>query len=502
MNQNIISEAAEVLRSKIGATKVLTDEFIRASYNHDISLYAYDYSIPGMIILPESVEDVQTIVEEANRLHIPVVAIGGNTFGNGNIESNQGIVVDFSKMNKILEIDESNMTFTVEGGANIHAVNETLHKMGYCYPTYPLCFGPITFGSEVSKNSGGEVGSMFGHVAKRVIGLEAVVGTGDVIVTGSSNTLKTSPNFIQSSLPDLTGVFISAEGAFGLITKVTMQMQVVPKYTAGADVKFEPTKEGFKAACEFVNELRNYKGLICNAHLLDCYSGWLDERFFTGSTDISAEVEEEALQRAGHIVLLEFEGYTSQEECDRKVTDALKIAESHSGVYTGTMMSDIFARAEHGDLKLTEIVYAGGFVGCMIMTNTPYEKMPELYAAWLKNVEELGLPKPYTSMIVAMGDDCCMPFYYPWHPRRELSEEAEWNATMEKWRELANRTYEDALETGSVPYAVSRKWKPYLLDKLDKGYLSYIQGVKKLFDPNNIFNPGVSVFEEAEHESN
>jgi|GEM_PF-2578363 len=498
MNQSFIIEAAQVLRTKIGEKKVLMEEYIRASYNHDISLYSYEYSIPGMIVLPESVEDIQAVVKEANHLHIPVVPIGANTFGNGNVETYGGIIVDLSKMNRILEIDEKNLTFTVESGANIHAVNEQLHKKGFCYPTYPLCFGPITFGSEVSKNSGGEVGSMFGHVAKRVIGLEAVTGTGDVIVTGSSNTINTSPHFIQSSIPDLTGLFVSAEGAYGIITKVTMQMQVVPKFTAGADVKFLPTMEGFKDACDYVSKLRSYKGLTCNAHLLDCYSGWLDERFFTNSPDISPELEAEALQRAGHVVLVEFEGYTSQEECDQKVAAAMKIAEEYGGVPSGTMMSEIFARAEHGDLKLTEIVYAGGFVGTMIMTNTPYDKMPELYEKWLENLDDLGLPKAYSSMIVAMGDDCCIPFYYPWHPRRELSEEAEWNATMEKWKELSNRSFASALETGSIPYVVSRKWRPYLLNKLDEGYLTYIRAVKKVFDPNNILNPGVSVFEEAD----
>ena len=497
MDANIILESTSTLRAKIGSEKVLTDECIRAAYNHDISMYIYDYSIPSIVILPETVDDVREIILEANRLHIPVVPLGANTFGNGNVETYGGIIVDLGKMNKILEIDEKNMTFTVEAGANLHAVNRVLKKKGYCYPTYPLCFGPITFGAEVSKNSGGEVGSMYGHVAKRLIGLEVVLGTGDVIVTGSSNVLEGTPHFIQSGLPDLTSLFVSAEGAYGIITKVTMQMQLVPVAVDGADIKFEATMDGFRAACDFVADLRNRKGLISNAHLLDWYSSWLDERFFSGQSDISDEAGEDARIRNGHTILLEFDGFTSAEECEGKKKEALIIAEKYGGVYSGTMLYDIFSRAEQGDVSLTEIVYAGGYAGTMIISDTPYEKMPLLYELWLKNLDKLGLPKAYSSAIIAMGDDGCIPFYYPWHPRREETTEEEWNETIDKWRKLVDMTFESAMSIGTIPYRVSRNWRPYILGKLEKGYLTYIRKMKDVFDPNNIMNPGVSVFEEA-----
>jgi len=120
-----------------------------------------------------------------------------------------------------------------------------------------------------------------------------------------------------------------------------------------------------------------------------------------------------------------------------------------------------------------------------------------LYELWLKNLDALGLPKAYSSAIIAMGDEGCIPFYYPWHPRREETTEVEWNETIDKWRKLVDMTFESAMSIGTIPYRVSRNWRPYILGKLEKGYLTYIRKMKDVFDPNNIMNPGVSVFEEA-----
>ena len=131
-----------------------------------------------------------------------------------------------SNMNRVIDVDTKNLTFTVEAGAGVHHMNKELKKIGFCYPTHPLNFAPISFGSEVSKNTMGEVGGMYGHVAKRLIALEVVLGNGDVLITGSSRVIKNAPLFLQSGMPDLTQLFVAAEGAYGVITEVTMAMQM------------------------------------------------------------------------------------------------------------------------------------------------------------------------------------------------------------------------------------------------------------------------------------
>jgi FAD/FMN-containing dehydrogenase len=494
MDSNTAEEVIKALRLAIGPEKVLTDDYLRESYTQDLTLYAYSYSTPLLIALPESTAEVQEIVRLANRYKIPVLPLGGATSSWGALDSNGGIVIDMINMNKIIEVDEKNLTFTVQGGASIRDVNVKLRNRGFCYPTYPLCFGPITFASDVSKNSGGECGSMYGHVAKRLIALEVVLGNGEILVTGSSKVLKNAPLFQQSGLPDLTQLFVSAEGAYGVITQVTMQMQMSPVAHRGLDFKFEATPEGFKNACGFASELRKRKGIVANGHLIDFYNIWLVERARTGK-GIDELEEESARKRIGHKVLVEIDSFVSENECETKKEAVLEIAKQYGGIYDGNQMAAMFHAGEMGDASLTKAVYAGGFVGVFWSVDLPYDRLPLFYERWLGLLDQLGLPRAYSSSIIALGDDGCIPFAGPWYKKREHCDPLEWTEVMDKWKKLAQMTFEVSLEIGAIPYRVGRAWRPHMFNNLDPTYLQYIRSVKKMFDPNNIMNPGVSVFE-------
>ncbi len=490
-----IKQIVEILKERLSKEQVADEMYVRAAYNRDISLYSYDYSIPGCVVYPENTQDVVTVIKTANEYMVPVNVVGGQSYGNGNNESHKGIIMDLCRMNKLLQVDADNMCFTVEAGANIHATNRLLKKQGFCYPTFPMGYGPITFGSEVAKDSGGEIGSMYGHVHKRVVALEVVTGTGDVVKTGSSNVISTNAAYIQSGLPDLTQLYVGSECAFGVITKITFQMNLEPYKKCGIDVLFPPTEEGFKNGIAYIAELRKHKGLLANAHLLDWYNGWLAERHLTGNPDVSPEAEEAAKTHQGHTAVIEFESFSDDREIEEKKRIALEVAEKFGGVEHGDMMANIFCDME----ALQTLGYAGGFVGTMIMTKTPYNKLWDLYENFLNRLEQHGLPKAHSSFIVACGDDCTIPFYFPWHKRRDDCTPEDWDKTMKTWYELAFELFDDSIRIGCMPHSISRSWRPFVLDKLDEGYLRYIRQIKKVLDPNNILNPGVSVFEEGDY---
>lgn len=483
------------LKQKLGEEKVSDELYIRSAYTRDISLYSYDYSIPGIIVYPESTEDVVAIIKTANEYMIPVNVVGAQSYGNGNNESHKGLIMDLCRMNKLLDIDGENMAFTVEAGANVHAVNRELKKHGYCYPTFPMGYGPITFGSEIAKNSGGEIGSMYGHVHKRVIALEVVTGTGDIVKTGSSNVIETNAAYLQSGFPDLTQLYIGSECALGVITKVTMQMNLEPYKKCGVDILFPPTDEGLKQAAAFIAEMRNHKGVLANAHICDKYNGWLAERHLTQTPDVSPEAEQAAMGHLGHTAIVEFESFTDDAEIEFKKNLTLKIAEKYGGTEHGDMMANIFCDME----ALQTLGYAGGFVGTMIMTNTPYNKLCDLYDNFLRRLDQHGLPRAHSSFIVACGDDATIPFYFPWHKRRDESEPEDWDNTIKEWHSMAFELMEDSIRLGVMPHSISRSWRPYIMDKLDKNYITYMRGIKKVLDPNNILNPGVSIFEEGDY---
>ena len=490
-----IETAVALLKERIGEEKVADELHVRAMYNRDISLYSYDYPIPGIITYPECTEDVVAIIKTANEVMIPTIVVGAQSYGNGNNDSYGGIVVDMARMNKILHIDPDNMCFTVEAGANIHATNRVLKKQGFCYPTYPMGYGPLPFGSEVSKNSGGEIGSMYGHIHKRLIALEVVTGAGEVIQTGSSNVLDTNAAYLQSGFPDLTQLFVGAECAFGIITKVTVSMNLEPYKKCGMDISFPPNEDGFKQCVAYIQELKNHKGLIANAHLCDFYNSWLAERHLTQNADVSEEAAEAARGHHGHTAVIEFESFSDDREIEWKKTLALEIAERFGGRDNGEFLANIFCDME----ALQTLGYAGGFVGTMIMTNTPYNKLWEMYDNFLHRLDQHGLPQAHSSFIVACGDDATIPFYFPWHKLRNESDPDDWDHTIEEWRAMCFELFEDSIRIGTMPHSISRSWKPYVMDHLEEGYLKYIREVKKVMDPNNIMNPGVSVFEEGDY---
>jgi FAD/FMN-containing dehydrogenase len=373
-------------------------------------------------------------------------------------------------------------------------MNKELAKIGFCYPTHPLNFAPISFGSEVSKNSMGEVGGMYGHIAKRLIALEVVLGNGDVLVTGSSRVIENAPLFLQSGLPDLTQLFVASEGAYGVITEVTMAMQMLPVAWLGLDVSFEGTVDGFKAAVDAVNELRTRKGIIANAHLIDWYTMWAIERGLPGKKFGKIHVDkadgEAARQKYGHIAILEIESFVSEEECRLKQEAIVGICKKYGGKHLGAQMANAFKSGERGDTGMMKILFNEYSPWVCFDSDVPYPSLGTFYEKGLEIIDRNGWPREQMGHVYAMGDESCLPFFWTLQDVHDPQK-------VEKAKDIAWQTMEMQVELGVVPYRIGRIWRPFVMDKIDPTYLKYIRSIKRQYDPNNIMNPGVSVFEEV-----
>jgi len=478
------------LQSAIDTEKVLTDDFILSSYTKDYTChYCYSYTRPSVVVLPHSTEDVQKIVFVANKYKIPIVPLGGATSFWGATDSQGGIIIDLSNMDKVIKIDTQNLTFTVQAGVNVRSMNRELKKIGYCYPTYPVGFGPFTFGSEVAKNTGEAVGSMYGHVAKRLIALEVVLGNGDVLVTGSTRVIKNLPLFQQSGMPDLTHLFVASEGAYGIITEVTMGMQMAPVAHLGVDIKFEGTLDGFRAAVDACHELRTRKGLVCNGHLMDCYMSLLQRGITVKGID-KAETEA-AIKEYGQTLVIEIESFVSQDECSLKKGAVLNICKKFGGEYIGDEGAKMLEAIEEENCRVLKTMVGDGKleIGQYFTCNVSYEHMARYYENLLELLDYVGWPREKIFYLACIGDESCTASIAPWRSYADKSDQ-------EKWKELGCKIPELATSIGVIPYRCGRVWRPYILDKLDPRYLKYIRTLKNQFDPNNIMNPGVSVFEQ------
>jgi len=190
----------------------------------DLALYEYDGSVekgrPEMVVFPRSTEDVVGIVKIAAAHGVPVVGRGAGTgLSGGAIPREGGLVIGFSRMNRILEIDLENERALVEPGVVNLDVTLAVQSQGYFYAPDPSSQRACTMGGNVAENAGGPHTLAYGVTTNHVLGLEFVLPDGTVVTTGGKET----------DLPgyDLTGLLTGSEGTMALITKVMVRL--VPK---------------------------------------------------------------------------------------------------------------------------------------------------------------------------------------------------------------------------------------------------------------------------------
>lgn len=200
----------------------------------DLICYAYDSSlesqlnrwVPDLVVQPQHREQIVAIMKLANEYRIPVVPRGAGT-GQccGAVAHRGGIVLDMSLMNKILRYDLENLQVVVQPGI-VHAeLNQNLASYGFFFPPDPGSTKMCTLGGMIAFNSSGMRAVKYGTTKNYVLGLEVVLPTGEVMVTGGqrSRALKSVAGY------DLTSLFVGSEGTLGIITAVRLKVLPLPE---------------------------------------------------------------------------------------------------------------------------------------------------------------------------------------------------------------------------------------------------------------------------------
>ena len=203
--------------------------FGRGGYLHkpeDLRLYEYDGSVdkarPDLVVFPRSTEDVVAAVRLANEHGIPIVGRGAGTgLSGGAIPREGGIVIAFSRMNRILEIDLDNERAVVQPGVVNLDITLAVQGSGYFYAPDPSSQRACTIGGNVAENAGGPHTLAYGVTTNHVCGLEAVLPDGSVFTTGGK----------ELDLPgyDITGLLTGSEGTMALVTKIIVRLMRQPE---------------------------------------------------------------------------------------------------------------------------------------------------------------------------------------------------------------------------------------------------------------------------------
>ncbi|MCU0269713.1 MAG: FAD-binding protein [Acidimicrobiales bacterium] len=211
-----MADAAALLREHLDAERLLVGEAVGDDYTHDECLTVAPVR-PAVVVRPTCTAEVATVLRVADEHRIPVVARGSGTGLSGAGTPVEGaIVVSFERMDAIVEIDEANHVAVVQPGVTLEHLDAELAARGLVYPVFPGEYS-ASLGGNVNTNAGGMRAVRYGVTRHHVIGLEAVLASGEVIRTGGK-LVKTSTGY------DLTQLVIGSEGTLALVTEATLRV--------------------------------------------------------------------------------------------------------------------------------------------------------------------------------------------------------------------------------------------------------------------------------------
>ena len=416
--------------------------------------------IPAVVVKPKDTDSVVKILKLANEKNIPVTPRGGGTgVSGGAVPIYGGIVLSLERMNRILEIDEDNFVATVEAGVIISDLYRAVEEHGLCYPLHPGEMS-ATIGGNVATNAGGMKAVKYGVTRHFVLGLEAVLPTGETIQTGGK--------FVKCSTGyDLTQLIIGSEGTLAVVTKVMLRLTPPPGRREVLFVPFNSLNEAIKSVPDILKKRILPMGIefmqkdIIN--MVEQYTG----------KEIPLHDYEAFL-----MIIVEAD---SEDEIHHISSQIGEVCLNHGAV-------DVFIpgseRAKKKLLEAREKFY----------TVIQHFGMPDIadvvvprsrIAEFVEKAK--GIASEYKIPLVAYGHAGDGNVHL--HPM--ISQETD--KAGDKTKEILTKIYEVGVSLGgtiSGEHGLGFFKKSYLNIATDKDKLEVMKRVKLAFDPNNIMNPG------------
>src|SRR5512134_1997481 len=214
--------------------------------------YSYDATgkrfLPDAVAYPVDAEEVRRIVVLANRHRFPVVPRGaGSGFSGGSLPVHGGVVLSTERMDRIVAIDTENLYAVVEPGVVTETLKEEARRRGLFYPPDPASLKFSTVGGNIAECSGGMCAVKYGVTRDYVLGLEAVLGTGELVRTGVA-TAKGVVGY------DLTRMLVGSEGTLGVVTRATLRLVPHPESAATLLTFFRTNEGGARAVAGIIGD--------------------------------------------------------------------------------------------------------------------------------------------------------------------------------------------------------------------------------------------------------
>lgn len=447
------------LSAIVGEGHVLVGPAINDDYTHDEALTVSAVR-PLAVVRPADTAQVTAIVEWALAEGVVLTARGSGTGLSGACTPREdGVVISFERMNKILEIDTANHVAVVQPGVTLAELDQATAVHGLVYPVFPG-ENSASLGGNVATNAGGMRAVRYGVTRSQVLGLEAVLGTGETIRTGGKFVKATSGY-------DLTQTIIGSEGTLAIATEATLRLH--PRLPAGATVLIPfPTLEEVAAAVPRI------VGSGLAPTILE-YIDFITMGAITASAGLDLGVPQEVKDAALAYLVVVLEN-RSDARVDEDVTELGELATSIGAldVYvlpasSGAALIDAREKA----FWTAKALNANDIIDLVV----PRATIPQYLDTVQKIAAESG------SLVVGCGHA------------------GDGNVHLSVFQgdpELKTKVVGQILQAGadlggaiSGEHGIGHAKKSYLAQIEDPAKIDLMRRIKVAFDPQNILNPGV-----------
>ncbi|MFF7213415.1 FAD-binding oxidoreductase [Streptomyces sp. NPDC008238] len=233
------------LRAGLPDEAILADPDVTASYANDMASFC-PAGAPAVVVLPRTVEQVQHVMRTATALRVPVVPQGARTGLSGAANASDGcIVLSLTRMDRVLEIDPVDRVAVVEPGVVNAALSRAVAERGLYYPPDPSSWEQCTIGGNIGTGSGGLCCVKYGVTAEYVLGLEVVLADGRLLRTGR-RTAKGVAGY------DLTRLLVGSEGSLGIVVRAVLALKPAPPEQLALVAEFPSAEAACAAVCDIM----------------------------------------------------------------------------------------------------------------------------------------------------------------------------------------------------------------------------------------------------------
>ena len=458
--------AADIARLQqiVGHSEVLTGETISPDYAHD-ELGGIS-RMPEVLVRVRTTEEISAIMRHAYERNIPVTVRGSGTgLVGAAVPLHGGILLETTKMNKILSLDSNNLTVTVQPGVLLMELAAFAEENDFLYPPDPG-EKSATIGGNISTNAGGMRAVKYGVTRDYVRSLTVVLPNGEIQTFGAA-VAKNSSGY---SLKDL---IIGSEGTLAIICEAVLKLVPLPKVSVSLLVPFPDMKTAIEAVPEIIRSKVTPTAIeYMSRDTILFAESYLGKKFPDAKNDA--------------YILLTFDG-NSDAQVDQDMSTVAELC-----LKIGALDAYIVDTEER---KKSVWTARGAFLEAIKASTTEMDECDVVVPGnqvdtFIKFTHELAAEFRVRIPSFGHAGDGNLHVYIC----RDALEQAAWETTLAA---IFDRMYEKAVELGGLvsgEHGIGYAKKEFLKRQYGETPIALMQGIKQVFDPKNILNPGKVCF--------